>query len=59
MLQRLDQIGDDDKAATEFGIYYATEQCRVLLKAGVQGIHFYTLNKSPSTTAIVKGLGLA
>ena len=58
-LKRLDEIGDDDVAATEFGIYYATEQCRTLLKQGVQGIHFYTLNKAASTTAIVRNLGLA
>ncbi len=58
-LKRLDEIGDDDVAATQFGIEYATEQCRALLKAGVPGIHFYTLNKAGSTTAIVRNLGLA
>jgi methylenetetrahydrofolate reductase (NADPH) len=58
-LKRLDEIGDDDEAATQFGIYYATEQCRSLLKAGVPGIHFYTLNKAASTTTIVRNLGLA
>ena len=58
-LKRLDEIGDDDEAAAKFGIQYATEQCRVLLKSGVQGIHFYTLNKAASTTAIVRNLGLA
>ena len=58
-LKRLDEIGDDDVAATQFGIEYATEQCRALLKSGVPGIHFYTLNKAASTTAIVRNLGLA
>ncbi len=58
-LQRLDEIGDDDEAATKFGIEYATEQCRALLKFGAPGVHFYTLNKAPSTTAIVRNLGLA
>jgi methylenetetrahydrofolate reductase (NADPH) len=58
-LKRLDEIGDDDDAATRFGIEYATEQCHALLKSGVQGIHFYTLNKAASTTAIVRNLGLA
>jgi methylenetetrahydrofolate reductase (NADPH) len=56
---KLDAIGDDEAAATEFGIQYATEQCRDLLKNGVPGIHFYTLNKSHSTVRVLKNLGLA
>jgi methylenetetrahydrofolate reductase (NADPH) len=58
-LKRLDEIGDDDEAAAKFGIEYATGQCEALLKYGVKGLHFYTLNKAPSTTAIVRNLGLA
>ena len=58
-VRRLDELGDDDEAATQFGIEYATEQCRALLKLGVPGIHFYTLNKVRSTAAIVRNLGLA
>ena len=58
-VRRLDELADDDEAATQFGIEYATEQCRALLKFGVPGIHFYTLNKVRSTAAIVRNLGLA
>ena len=56
---QLDKIGDDDAAAGEFGIEYATKQCEDLLKNGAPGIHFYTLNKPHSTTQILKNLGLA
>ena len=56
---QLDKIGDDDAAAGEFGIEYATKQCEDLLKHGAPGIHFYTLNKPHSTTRILKNLGLA
>lgn len=56
---RLDQIGEDDAAAGEFGIEYATRQCEDLLKNGTPGIHFYTLNKPHSTTRILKNLRLA
>ena len=45
-------LGDDDAAATEFGIEYATRQCEELLRAGAPGIHFYTLNKSDATRRI-------
>jgi methylenetetrahydrofolate reductase (NADPH) len=56
---KLDALGNDEAAATEFGIEYATRQCEELLRAGVPGLHFYTLNKSRSTVQILKNLGLA
>jgi len=56
---RLDALGNDEAAAIEFGIEYATRQCEELLRAGVPGLHFYTLNKSHSTVRVLKNLGLA
>jgi methylenetetrahydrofolate reductase (NADPH) len=56
---KLDTLGTDDEAAAEFGIEYATRQCEGLLRAGVPGLHFYTLNKARSTVQILKNLGLA
>ena len=59
MLAQLEAIGDDDAAAVAYGIDYATRQCEELLREGVEGLHFYTLNKAHSTTEVVKNLGLA
>jgi methylenetetrahydrofolate reductase (NADPH) len=56
---KLDELGGDDEAAAEFGIEYATRQCEELLRAGVPGLHFYTLNKARSTVQVLKNLGLA
>ena len=56
---RLDELGTNDEASAEFGIEYATRQCEELLRAGVPGLHFYTLNKSRSTVQVLKNLGLA
>lgn len=56
---RLDAVANDDEAAMQFGIEYATEQCAELLRAGVPGLHFYTLNKAHSTVEVLKNLKLA
>ena len=57
--KKLSELGDNDEAAAGFGIEYATRQCEELLRAGVPGLHFYTLNKSHSTIQVLKNLGLA
>ena len=46
----------DPDAARELGVAYATLQCADLLRRGAPGIHFYTLNRSTSTRAIVAAL---
>ena len=65
--------GDDPRAALQrsstraptsprrshdFGVAYATLQCADLLAKGAPGIHFYTLNRSPATRAILSALKL-
>jgi methylenetetrahydrofolate reductase (NADPH) len=50
---------DDAEAVLDFGVAYATLQCSELLAAGAPGIHFYTLNRSPATRAILSALKLA
>ena len=52
------KVENDDDAAIELGIEYATGQCDELIKFGVSGLHFYTLNKSYSVLAIHKNLAL-
>ena len=46
----------DPDAARELGVAYASLQCADLLRRGAPGIHFYTLNRSPSTRAILAAL---
>ncbi len=54
--QQLEPVRDDHAAVREIGIEYATAQCRELLAQGAPGIHFYTLNRSTATRAIVERL---
>lgn len=58
-LQRaLKRAGDNPEAVKRIGIQHAAEQCAGLLDAGVDGIHFYTLNQSRATRQIYASLGL-
>jgi methylenetetrahydrofolate reductase (NADPH) len=52
----MDARRDDHKAVEDLGVAYASMQALGLLQAGSPGIHFYTLNRSPATRAIVSSL---
>ena len=54
----LAKVEDDDEAAAQLGIDYATEQCEGLIEFGVPGLHFYSLNKARSVVAIHENLNL-
>lgn len=47
---------DDKEGMVQFGIDLATRQCRDLLKQGVPGLHFYTMNRGKSVHDIVTAL---
>jgi len=54
--ERLERVREDDDAVAGVGIAWAVEQCRALLHGGAPGLHFYTLNRSHSTSEIVRTL---
>jgi methylenetetrahydrofolate reductase (NADPH) len=58
LLEALEQRGGDRDAVLQLGVAYATLQCAELLARGAPGIHFYTLNRSPATRAILSALRL-
>ncbi len=58
LLRAIARCNGDEEAVQRVGIHYATEQCQDLLDHGVDGIHFYTLNKSKATREIYAALGL-
>lgn len=52
------QRAKDDTAVSRAGIHFAAQQCAELIDHDVDGIHFYTLNKSLATREIYHSLGL-
>ena len=52
--EALEKYKDND--LLDFGIEFASEQCRGLIKENVKGLHFYTLNKSYSTDKILNNI---
>lgn len=54
---RLVAVEQDDDAAYELGLDWATAQCEDLLRHGAPGIHFYCLNESRAVEAIMHRLG--
>ncbi len=58
LLDQLEARTGDPDAVLELGVSYATLQCAELLARGAPGIHFYTLNRSAATRAILSALKL-
>jgi methylenetetrahydrofolate reductase (NADPH) len=58
LLRELELRGDQPGSVTDLGVAYATLQSADLLANGAPGIHFYTLNRSPATRAILTALRL-
>lgn len=52
----LQRVEGDDDATYALGVRWATMQCEELLASGIDGIHFYTLNRSPATREIYRSL---
>ena len=58
LLTALEKLEGDPEAVEKAGVDYATRQCQDLVFHGVDGLHFYTLNKSTATVEIVRQLDL-
>ena len=55
LFSELNDAADED-AALNIGIAHTVQQAQDLIDAGVPGMHFYVLNKSQTTGAILSQL---
>lgn len=52
----LEKYGDNSKSLKDFGVDYISKQCGELVKFGVDGLHFFTLNKSNACSRILDNI---
>lgn len=57
-IRAFEAAGDDETAQFEAGVEFAARQVEELVAAGVPGIHFYVLNKSPATVRVLEHVGM-
>jgi methylenetetrahydrofolate reductase (NADPH) len=53
---RLQSFGDDSASIRAFGLDVVTDLCERLRRAGVPGLHFYTMNQAQATLDICRRL---
>jgi methylenetetrahydrofolate reductase (NADPH) len=58
LLTKLESLEANPEDVYAAGIQYAIRQCEDLLANGVDGLHFYTLNKSKATVEICRALDI-
>ena len=59
LMEQLELRANDPGTVLELGVAHAALQAADLLARGAPGIHFYTLNRSPSTRAILSALKIS
>jgi len=59
LLDALRSRESDPEAVLQLGVAWATLQCAELLEGGAPGVHFFTMNRSPATRAILSAVRAA
>ena len=54
---RLQSFGDDTASIRAFGLDVVADLCERLIRGGAPGLHFYTMNQSAATLAVLRQIG--
>eukprot|EP00921_Rhytidocystis_pertsovi_P021460 GHVQ01034260.1.p1 GENE.GHVQ01034260.1~~GHVQ01034260.1.p1 ORF type:complete len:528 (+),score=29.25 GHVQ01034260.1:450-2033(+) len=58
ILEALENVKGDDQLVKDYGVQHGIEICQDLIRHGVEGLHFYTLNLEVSVMRMIEGLHL-
>ena len=58
IIKKIEPIKNDDSSVINYGIEQGATMCEKLIKEGVPGLHFYTLNLEHSVKEILNSIGL-
>jgi len=56
LVEKMERVEDYGEEVAKIGVEFAIRQCEDLLRNGVPGLHFYTLNKSKATLEIYRAI---
>ncbi len=56
LIEKMEKVEDKPEEVKKIGIEFAINQCLDLIRHGVPGLHFYTLNKSDATLKIYEAI---
>ena len=56
LIEKMEPVEDKPEEVAKIGVEFAVKQCEDLLKNGVPGLHFYTLNRSKATLKIYSAI---
>jgi methylenetetrahydrofolate reductase (NADPH) len=58
VVERVERVADSPEDVRKVGVEIATELCAALIREGVPGLHFYTMNQVSATLEICANLDL-
>ncbi|CAK9032363.1 Methylenetetrahydrofolate reductase 1 (ZmMTHFR1), partial [Durusdinium trenchii] len=59
MMAKIESMKEDKEALEKYAVEWGVTTCKTILEAGINGLHFYTLNMDKIVMGVLQGLDLA